>query len=273
VNGWRFVHASVIGSSHVKAGLPCQDVHACRVIADVSGAPVLTAVAADGAGSARYAEVGARLACDWFMAAAGDHFAHGGRVTDLTHGRVGDWIVRWQESIKKRAEAEDGRPRDFACTILAAVVGEDAAAFFQVGDGAIVVADQRTPGDYCWVFWPEKGEYENVTAFATEPDALDHLQHCLVDGAIDEVAIFTDGLQRLALHMQSQTVHLPFFRPMFAPLRHGQAGYMEELSVALVQFLGSEAVNSRTDDDKTLILASRLSPATVDNGPRANPVD
>jgi hypothetical protein len=46
---------------------------------------------------------------------------------------------------------------------------------------------------------------------------------------------------------------------MFAPLREAPEGYSEELSLGLSRFLDSEKVNDRTEDDKTLILASRYS--------------
>jgi hypothetical protein len=73
-----------------------------------------------------------------------------------------------------------------------------------------------------------------------------------------EVAVFSDGIQRLALVYQAKEVHKPFFEPMFARLR--KAAGNEEfdlLSGQLALFLGSPAVNERTDDDKSLILATR----------------
>jgi hypothetical protein len=35
----------------------------------------------------------------------------------------------------------------------------------------------------------------------------------------DEVAMFSDGLQRLALVYESRTAYTPFFEPMFSVLR------------------------------------------------------
>ena len=81
----------------------------------------------------------------------------------------------------------------------------------------------------------------------------------LIDRSIDEVAIFTDGLQGLALHYESRRAHTPFFQPMFAWMRPAGSGYCEGLSSSLTSFLNSKKVNDRTDDDKTLILATRRS--------------
>ena len=175
----------------------------------------------------------------------------------MTEGFVEAWLTAFQEEIANLAESEELKPRAFACTILAAVVGEDHAAFLQVGDGAIVVSGADEPDDYCWVFWPQKGEYENMTVFATDV-CFDECEYDLGSNSIAEVAIFTDGIQRLALHIESQTVHLPFFRPMFDPLRSRPDDQVDGLSEMLASYLDSPQVNERVDDDKTLILATRL---------------
>ena len=68
----------------------------------------------------------------------------------------------------------------------------------------------------------------------------------------------TDGLQMLALNFAGRTAHRPFFEPMFRRLRSAAPG--EGLPLALRRFLNSPAVNGRSDDDKTLILATRVPP-------------
>ena len=61
---WRHVAASVQGASHVRSGVPCQDF---STVAAVPAGGVLLAYA-DGAGSARHAEVGAGIACRGLIA-------------------------------------------------------------------------------------------------------------------------------------------------------------------------------------------------------------
>jgi hypothetical protein len=68
--------------------------------------------------------------------------------------------------------------------------------------------------------------------------------------------MMTDGLQRLALDFRTQAPHEPFFSPLFKALR--SAPVAEDLAVPLRQLLSSSSVNERTDDDKTLLLATRL---------------
>jgi hypothetical protein len=139
-----------------------------------------------------------------------------------------------------------------------AIVGEHAAAFSQIGDGAIVVGDGDT---YRTVFWPQNGEYANTTNFVTDEAFADNLVFQLHQGPVDELALFTDGLQMLALNFADHSVHRPFFLPMFRKLRLAAAG--EGLPRALRHFLGSPSVNQRSDDDKTLILATRVQAPTI----------
>ena len=68
--------------------------------------------------------------------------------------------------------------------------------------------------------------------------------------------MLTDGLQPLALNYAAKAAHAPFFVPMFRPLRVAPSG--ATVLAALRNFLDSPRVNERTDDDKTLILATRV---------------
>jgi hypothetical protein len=255
---WKYVLASIPGTSHQKVGLGCQDNSACSLMTTADGSPVLVAVASDGAGSAQLAAVGSELACTLFTQEMRELFESGGTARDITREFAQNWLTHFQHRVAVLAESEGLKPRDFACTLLAAVVGTDCGAFIQIGDGAIVIPGQEDPDDYCWVFWPQQqGEYANQTNFATASEAHIWLVHDLIEQRIDEVAVFTDGIQHLALHYQSLTAHSPFFRPVFGWLRLAAAGHLEKFSDALSAYLNSPKVNDYTDDDKTLILATR----------------
>ena len=126
--------------------------------------------------------------------------------------------------------------------------------FAQIGDGAIVISSCET---YETVFHPQSGEYLNTTNFLTDVDFEKKLEIRVVNARVSDVALFTDGLERLALRMSDCTPHEPFFRPMFDSLR--TADNADDLREPLHQFLNSDPVNERTDDDKTLVLATRRS--------------
>jgi hypothetical protein len=132
----------------------------------------------------------------------------------------------------------------------------------QIGDGAIVA---RCGERYEALTWPESGEYVNTTRFLTDSDVDQHIQYALLAYPVRNIALLTDGLQGLALHFASHTAHAPFFTPFFDALRAQPDEEWQHLSHAIASSLDSPMVNARTDDDKTLIVATyvptRLLPA------------
>lgn len=245
---WKIIRASVVGTSHVDSNLPCQDDCYADVILDY-----LVCLVSDGAGSAKEGGKGAELAC---ITARSSIEATLGNLSssslDETH--VKEWIKDIRRAIDETADANALTARDYACTLLGAVVSPNKAVFFQIGDGAIVASSGYAQGV---VFWPDSGLYANMTNFVTEEDALAHLHISVTSARIDEMALFSDGLQRLALSFEQRTPHIPFFEPMLNVLRRQKPVECEALDEQLDRFLNSSQINGRTDDDKTLVLATR----------------
>jgi hypothetical protein len=102
---------------------------------------------------------------------------------------------------------------------------------------------------------PMAGEYVNMTHFVTDENAIDILAVTVLPARADKVAVLSDGIQRLALDMETHTAHAPFFTPFFEVLAGATQAQEEHLQTELARFLQSQAVNDRTDDDKTLALA------------------
>jgi hypothetical protein len=246
---WRHLAASVQGASHVRSGVPCQD---SSVAAELAGGGLLLACA-DGAGSAKHAEIGAATACRVLVDEVRRFSDAGGRIDALTKDAAALWLDAVRAAIQAEADALSLPTREFASTLVAALVGESAAAFLQIGDGAIVAAAPAATPEV--VFWPEQGEYANTTYFVTGLDAHQRLRLDVRTTPVHDVALFTDGLQHIALRYETRVPHQPFFDPMFARLRADDQ--WPDLKGALSSFLGSEAISKRTDDDCTLVLACR----------------
>lgn len=251
---WRVVDASVAGTSHAANSTPCQDAHGAKVIREVAGNEWLVLTVADGAGSAAHGGDGAALACEQAMIEIASILETDGADALLADGPVASVLSAVRARIFREAESLDCDVRSYACTFLAAVVGERVASFFQCGDGAIVVSSNGNQGV---VFWPSEGEYANMTHFLTDDAWLQNVQICHATAAFNEIAMFSDGLQRLALSFESQVPFRPFFTPMFERLRSCSDAEYASLGDKLRTFLQSSAVNERTDDDKTLVLAAR----------------
>jgi hypothetical protein len=254
---WKYSFASVTGTFHSKSSTPCQDASRVEVVRDAGGRDVLVAAASDGAGSAALAHLGSKLACDLFVEGVKSHITGGDTRAIVSDGFIADWIGKFRQVAAAWRGAGSGRIQDYACTLLAAVVWRDRVVYFQLGDGAIVESPRVAPDRYSVVCWPQQGEYANMTNFVTDDDAAVKVFRELKSESVDEVALFTDGIQRLALDYRTRSAHDPFFSPMFTWLRSRSDGRSTELSDPLSVYLNSEKVNSRTDDDKTLILATR----------------
>jgi serine/threonine protein phosphatase PrpC len=249
---WKIIQASTIGTSHIKSGCLCQDSCYADTHRTANKKDFFIAVVSDGAGSAKEGGKGAELACKTAISCISKDLEK--EFTDFTEETIVSWVTAIREILSEKATEDRLDIRDFACTLLGAIIGSDYSLFFQIGDGAIVLSVNDIQGV---VFWPEAGEYANMTYFITDQDALSHLHIHMSNMPFEEIALFSDGIQRLALSFAQQCPHPPFFDPMFSVLRKQSLELCHVLDGQLKQFLNSPAVNERTDDDKTLILATK----------------
>lgn len=257
IPAWHVAGAAVQGVSHARLDLPCQDAQGYRLL---PGGVLLVALA-DGAGSARFSQQGADCAVEAALASLAAAF-EGASLSDA----VG-WESRLRAAFRDAREAvvslaalseEEGvTPRDYASTLTCVAAAAGRLAVGQVGDGAVVAVDAA--GGLFAVTRLQRGEYANETHFISETGALDQMQVDVNDIDLHALAVMSDGLIRLALKMPSQEPHAPFFQPLFrfAAGITASPDAPQQASAQLAEFLGSERVNARTDDDKSLVLAVR----------------
>ena len=251
---WQVVGASVIGTSHQEAATPCQDAHQYRLL---ESGEVILAVA-DGAGTAARSAEGAALA----VKRAVDALEQACRENKPASDEAWSLCMRQCFGLARQAiadlAAQDGSPiRLFATTLTCAVLAETRIVLGQIGDGFAVAQDGH--GTLLGLTTPQRGEYANEAAFLTMPQALDCIDVTTQALNAKAVALATDGLLRLALKLPGYTPHPPFFIPLFA----FAAGVTDAASAGqqLADFLASDRVCARTDDDKTLVLAASVGPS------------
>ncbi len=261
---WQVIGASVTGTAHTRAGRPGEDAHAWRQRPD----DTLLLAVADGAGSAAQAAAGAACAVTVAVDAA-DQALRGSTPTtrDGWQALLSQAVLAARAALVARVPLVATTPdtvalpdpalpaapalRDFATTLLLAVVGAGWLAAVQIGDGALVISDST--GALTVVTHPNHGQYLNETLFLTGDDPLAGAQFAVQPIAnVCAVALLTDGLQALALTLADNTPHAPFFAPLFA-----HAAQAAGDATQLTAFLDSARVAERTDDDKTLLLAVR----------------
>ncbi len=238
--------ASVAGTSHHRLRLPCQDAHGYRLLEQATVAAV-----ADGLGSAACAQEGSELAVQTLLTEL-ERALQAPLPTDESRWQM--LFVKAFTTVQQQLEAtaqSTNRPlRDYATTLLAAVVTAKGVAVAHIGDGAIVV--QWDNGAIETISPPQRGEYANEVVPITALNALTQLRCRYQTAAVRGVALFTDGLQHLALNLASGTAYAPFFAPLFAALESPVESAV--VSAQLAAFLDSERINAKTDDDKTLLI-------------------
>lgn len=259
---WRIAHASAIGLAHINQNTICQDRFACETLETIADGEVLIAVIADGAGSTTHGQIGAEIACEIFTTEAADFLsAKDASVKSLTADFGKLWISYFHQKIAEISQKDKKELRDYASTFVGAVIGKNCAVFYQIGDGAIVFLSSGAEKSYRFAIAPVEAEYVNVTDFVTDEKAAESLRFELLEEAIEDLILFSDGIYAVAVDYQINQPHEPFLMPMIAPLRNGNAP--QDLNEKLEKFLASPKINEKTDDDKTLILASRHTPENL----------
>ncbi len=244
---WRWVSASVIGTSHIQKGGRLQDAY---TVAEIGNGCILAAVS-DGAGSAKFGAYGAWLTCR-FLSVRFREWVHAN--SDLpSDEELADWIDELRGRISAIATRRESTPRQFAATLAAIVVTPDEVVTLHIGDSTVV---GRKGTEWEVLCWPENGEYASTTYFVTDdPEPrLNITRHAPEHNGF---ALFSDGVGDLALSHLEQNAHPRFFDPMFRPVDAATGGgRLIELSAKLATYLAGPSVCERTDDDKTLILIS-----------------
>jgi hypothetical protein len=255
---WKSISRSVVGTSHQQQAIPCQDYGGDRVLDQI-----MIGAVADGAGSAQYAEVGAKLA----VTTALDYLA---ATEAWLQERQQSWqalptipsevqarklltktVEQVRSALTQVADQQGYGVEQLACTLLIFLATPQWIVAMQIGDGFIVIRPQHQ--EYQLLFQPDKGEFANQTTFVTSATALAEMQVRVVAAPQAFICAATDGLERVAIRLSDWQAFPPFFKPLEEYL--AETAQPEQEDDYLISFLTSDRLNDRTDDDKTLLLA------------------
>jgi len=251
---WKIIGKNVKGTSHAQSGKDCEDAVSYCMLNLPDTSEILVCCVCDGAGSARFAKDASVLVSEFIVSAFAKQIRQEVEIDDVIIRQILETAF---DKLSVLAEESNSPISEYSCTCLAAIVFEHKAIFLQIGDGVIVREDGS--GSYTPVFWPYNGEYLNSTAFLVDDINFPFLKILCVGESIDEIALMTERLQNLTLNNESQGVHQPFFNDLFKWLRMAkQPEHVAVLQSKLESYLDSPVINNRTDDDKTLLLATRF---------------
>ena len=193
--------ASLAGQRHLADGQVNQDSLYYELMPEGQG---LIAAVSDGAGSASRAKDGSRLAARTAVKET--------KRIILEESEAPAFAVRRglfcaRQAIAQHVQIVPSHPiEDYHCTlVLIAWIG-DLICGIQVGDGAAIVG---TSEGYKMLTVPRQGEFANETYFITEPH---YLQTMFENEAtnVDSVALFTDGIQKLAIDFKQKRANQEF---------------------------------------------------------------
>jgi len=251
--GWRVFAASVAGKSHVDQSLPCQDAFAHTMVGDT-----LVAAVCDGAGSARYSQVGAAFFANSIVHALATRLRQGEELPELEPASFEQAIVgvigRVRDALQEIALAAGAGLDDYATTVVGVVADPRGGSFFHIGDG-IGVARARAADAEPDISLPHNGEYANETFFVTGSDWRRQLRTMAIQQDPSSVLLMSDGTMPFAMRTGNARLYDPFIEPVERYLR--QAPSEHEGCRALAATLDDPRTHAITGDDKTLLIAHR----------------
>lgn len=242
---WQVTAAQKCGRRHTN----CEDAYSV-----VQPAPGLLVIAvADGAGSADFAETGAKTAAAEGSASVCAGLERAGAALD--EEAIRNILAKAMDAALAAVQTEAERCEvdcsELASTLILMLANSGFVAAAQVGDGATVLTDEA--GQVLSLTVPPQGEYINETTFLTSKDALETAQVNVWHGRASKVAALSDGLQMLCLKWPEYEPHAAFFTPLFKFA--GNTTDEDQAAAELTRFINSERISKQTDDDVTLVLA------------------
>ena len=254
---WQAISRSVMGTSHQQQQLPCQDFGGDRIVDQI-----MIGAVADGAGSAQQAELGAKIAVTTALnyLAATEEWLQRRQQSWQTlatvpspqqaHKLFAKTVEKVRSALDRHATSHHHAVDDLACTLLMFLATPNWMMAMQIGDGFIVIRPHQQ--DYQLLFQPDKGEFVNQTTFVTSAAALTAMQVRVITAPQSFICAATDGLERVAIRLSDWSPFPPFFKPLEEYIE--ETAHPELEDDYLMQFLTSDRLNTRTDDDKTLLL-------------------
>jgi hypothetical protein len=201
---------------------------------------------ADGAGTARFAEVGARLAIEAVVRRLKRQFRTLLRMAD--HDAKHILIDAIRQRFAVQADSDGAAPSDYACTLLFAATDGRQWLLGQIGDGRIGV--QTRGGAWRALPLSTRGEFHNETVFVTSSNALDAFQMMRVaDETFAACILMSDGAEEALFQRASGS---------FAPAVSSMVNWVGTYPQGMVQHALAknlrELIRKKTQDDVSVAI-------------------
>ena len=235
----QIIATSVVGAMHSHLKAPCQDYSRCVIGKN------LVAVVSDGAGSAKFGKIGAKIACETLcdiLKNANFYNAEKQIAKAILLAREKIVLHRLNKS-KSEKEIEN-----FAATIVGMLYYKNQGLFFHIGDGAAIAFGETY--DNFVASKPENGNFSCETFFYTQPDWLENLRFTRFN-TVNSIFLMTDGVTSFSFNQDFSEIERGFIVPIDTFLRN--CTNKIKATKALTNTLNAPKAQKINADDKTLV--------------------
>ena len=225
---------------------------------------ILLGAVADGAGSAKYSDIGSKIAVKTALSFLESYFEQlienkklfpeqpRRNIPTIAQAQnlYNDLLNDVLKATNQEAEKRNCQYQNLASTLIVFFATPNCMSAMQIGDGFITV--RPIDSDFQLLFTPDKGEYINETTFTTSTDAFEQMQVKVLETRCNFICASTDGLEKVAINLRNWQPFPPFFNPLEEYMK--ETPEPEKDDRYIIDFLNSERLNARTNDDKTLLL-------------------
>jgi len=250
---WQAVGEAVVGMSHRRGTVPvvCQDAYC------IENSHRTVAVVCDGAGSSVLSEIGSQQLSQGIVRLLYSIEKIISPLLDINDdhkagNKLAEIIYRYSIRLLQDIAANYKRSiKDFRSTLLLVITGKENLFWFKVGDGEIVVENDK---QLSCIGKSLKGEYSNETVFIDEGLKINDVQYGIMDVSnITGIAVMSDGTSERLVSSSDRKIIAKRLSTFFESQRNSKLPREE-----LYKFLNDyETWKGGVHDDKTLVVISR----------------